>query len=92
MTDSHSAKATAGLALPFASTVSSYDSVGAAWQGRYGLPLAMGIVLLAAYALDRSGRDLRPQAGIVVHERAPDGQLAAVRVYDDIEPPVEYLR
>ena len=33
-------------------------------------------------------RDLAAQAGIGVFERDPDGLLAAVRVYDDIEPPV----
>jgi limonene-1,2-epoxide hydrolase len=33
------------------------------------------------------GHDLAPQAGLVVLERAPDGLLAAVRVYDDVEPP-----
>ncbi len=44
------------------------------------------------YNCVRWGRQaLLPQAGIVVHERAPDGLLAAVRVYDDIQPPVEYL-
>ena len=32
-------------------------------------------------------RDLPPQAGIAVYERDPDGLLAAVRVYDDVEPP-----
>ena len=32
--------------------------------------------------------DLPPQAGIAVHERGPDGLLAAARVYDDVEPPV----
>jgi limonene-1,2-epoxide hydrolase len=31
---------------------------------------------------------LPPQAGLAVHERGPDGLLAAVRVYDDIEAPV----
>ncbi len=31
--------------------------------------------------------DLPPQAGLAVHERGPDGLLAAVRVYDDIQPP-----
>jgi hypothetical protein len=31
--------------------------------------------------------DVLPQAGIAVYERGPDGPLAAVRVYDDIEPP-----
>ena len=33
--------------------------------------------------------DLPPQAGIGVYERGPDGLLAAARVYDDIEAPVE---
>jgi ketosteroid isomerase-like protein len=31
--------------------------------------------------------DLPPQAGIAVYERGPDELLAAVRVYDDVEPP-----
>ena len=33
--------------------------------------------------------DLTPQAGIGIYERGPDGLLAAARVYDDVEPPVE---
>jgi len=33
------------------------------------------------------GHDLPPQAGIGVFERGADGLLAAVRVYDDVEPP-----
>ncbi len=32
--------------------------------------------------------DLPPQAGIGIYERSPDGLLAAVRVYDDVEAPV----
>jgi hypothetical protein len=32
--------------------------------------------------------DLPPQAGIAVSERGPDGRLVAVRVYDDVEPPL----
>jgi hypothetical protein len=36
----------------------------------------------------RWGRNLlAPQAGLVVFERHPDGLLAAVRVYNDVEPP-----
>jgi ketosteroid isomerase-like protein len=31
---------------------------------------------------------LPPQAGIAVYERGPDGLLAAVRVYDDVEAPI----
>ena len=34
------------------------------------------------------GHRLPPQAGIGVYERGADGLLAAVRVYDDVEPPV----
>jgi hypothetical protein len=33
------------------------------------------------------GHDVPPQAGIAVHERSADGLLAAVRFYDDVEPP-----
>ena len=31
--------------------------------------------------------DLPPQAGLTVYERGGDGLLAAVRLYDDVEPP-----
>ncbi len=34
-------------------------------------------------------RDLPPQAGLGIFERGPDGLLAAARVYDDVEAPVE---
>jgi ketosteroid isomerase-like protein len=34
--------------------------------------------------------DLPPQAGIGVYERGPDGLLAAARVYDDVEAPVDH--
>lgn len=47
------------LLFPYVTTVHSLDRYGAAWQGRYGLPVAMGIVVLAACALDRSRRRLR---------------------------------
>jgi ketosteroid isomerase-like protein len=41
------------------------------------------------YNCVRWGRyDLPPQAGLGIWERGPDGRLAAVRVYDDVEPPV----
>jgi limonene-1,2-epoxide hydrolase len=33
--------------------------------------------------------DLPPQAGIVVFERGPGGLLVAVRIYDDLEAPVD---
>ena len=47
-----------------------------------------GVRCALEYNCVRWGRhDLPPQAGISVCERGPDGLLAAVRVYDDIEPP-----
>ena len=33
------------------------------------------------------GQELTPQAGLGVYERGPDGLLAAVRMYDDVEAP-----
>ncbi len=47
-----------------------------------------GVRCALEYNCVRWGRhDLPPQAGIGVYERGPDGLLAAVRVYDDVEPP-----
>ena len=34
--------------------------------------------------------DLPPQAGIAIYERGPDGLLAAARVYDDVDAPIEH--
>jgi len=36
--------------------------------------------------------ELPPQAGLAVFERGPDGLLAAARVYDEVEPPVQLDR
>lgn len=33
----------------------------------------------------RNGHDVPPQAGLGVFERGPDGRLAAVRIYDDVD-------
>jgi ketosteroid isomerase-like protein len=50
-----------------------------------------GVRCVLEYNCVRWGRhDLPPQAGIAVYERGPDGLLAAARVYDDIEAPVEH--
>lgn len=54
------------LAAPFVETVAAYDSTGAAWQGRYGLPLALGLVVLAGYALDRSAKVVSASALAVI--------------------------
>jgi ketosteroid isomerase-like protein len=48
-----------------------------------------GVRCAVEYNCVRWGRhDLPPQAGIGIYERGPDGLLAAVRVYDDIDAPV----
>jgi hypothetical protein len=47
-----------------------------------------GVRCALEYNCVRWGRhDLPPQAGVGLYERGPDGLLAAVRVYDDVEPP-----
>src|SRR2546423_711104 len=49
-----------------------------------------GVCCALEYNLVRWGsHDLPPQAGLAVHERGPDGPLSAVRVYDDVEAPVD---
>lgn len=42
-------------AIPAALTIATYDQLGVAWQGRYGLPLLFGVMLLGAEGLDRRG-------------------------------------
>ena len=41
------------LGLPFALQVHVYEAAGDIWQGRYGWPLSLGVLVLAGYALDR---------------------------------------
>jgi ketosteroid isomerase-like protein len=51
-----------------------------------------GVRCVVEYNCVRWGRhDLPPQAGLGVYERGPDGLLAAARVYDDIQAPVEHI-
>jgi hypothetical protein len=54
----------AALALPFVLTWVSKDGRGVMWQGRYGLPLAVGFVVIAGLILDRSGR--RPSRALLL--------------------------
>lgn len=42
----------ASVAVPAAATVLTYEVMGFGWQGRYGLPLLFGIVLVAGEVLD----------------------------------------
>ncbi len=66
------------LLLPYAMTVKSFDAYGAAWQGRYGLPVAIGMVLLAACGARPCGaRPSRPD---------PDGALPPLRGRADVRP------
>lgn len=44
------------FAVPVALTVVSYASEPFAWQGRYAMPLAVGLPIVAGYALSEAGR------------------------------------
>lgn len=43
------------IAGPFVFTYMTVDAKGQFWQGRYGLPFAVSVVLVAAVGLDRAG-------------------------------------
>ncbi len=47
------------LLVPLLSTIAVYNSSGAVWQGRYGLPLTVGMILLVGVALEE--RPPRPR-------------------------------
>ncbi len=48
-----------------------------------------GVRCAVEYNCTRWGsHPLPPQAGLMIHERGADGLLAAVRMYDDVEPPI----
>ncbi|MFL6156781.1 MAG: DUF2142 domain-containing protein [Marmoricola sp.] len=44
--------AVASFAVPAALTVQAFGQMGAAWQGRYGMPFTVGLLLLGAAVLD----------------------------------------
>jgi hypothetical protein len=70
------------LLIPVVVTVRTYDALsGIDWQGRYELPLLIGLVVLAAYALDRDGRTLP----------TPPGAAAALFVVAQAVAPVYVL-
>ena len=49
-----------GLLFPFVTSVQTYNQHSVAWQGRYGLPLTMGMMVLAGLALDLRERAAPP--------------------------------
>jgi hypothetical membrane protein len=48
------------IVVPAVLTAATYADLGYAWQGRYGLPLLVGVILVAAEGADRVGATLRP--------------------------------
>lgn len=70
------------LAVPVAITLATFDTLGSVWQGRYGYPFAIGIILLGGLALDRAvtGPRLVPVvvAGAVMATIQVIGQLGVL--------------
>jgi limonene-1,2-epoxide hydrolase len=63
-----------------------FDSGGITLQ--YCETVDSGVNCALEYNVLAWGRDaVPPQAGLAVFERTPNGRLAAVRLYDDVEPP-----
>ncbi len=50
------AVAMASWAVPAALTVHAFDQIGPAWQGRYGMPFTVGLLVIAGGLIDSSGR------------------------------------
>lgn len=49
-----------------------------------------GVAAALEYTCVRWGATcIPPQAGVAVYERGPDGLLAAARIYDDVDPPLD---
>jgi hypothetical protein len=72
--------ALAGLSLagPLAMTLWTYRDVGVIWQGRYGMPLSVGILVLGGLALDRAGAVLTRGRLLAAAAAVTAGQLVAV--------------
>ena len=79
--------AAASLAGPFAVTLRTYRDLGVVWQGRYGMPLSLGVLLLAGLALDRSpcARRLGRRTVVAGTALLAVGQALAVRHAVDLE-------
>lgn len=52
--------------LPFAFTATTLSSLGAVWQGRYGLPYSVGVVLVAATVISGRHGATRPSGRVLV--------------------------
>jgi hypothetical protein len=74
------AVAVLSLLAPVAVTLRTYRDVGVIWQGRYGMPVSLGVLLLAGLALDRVGTLRHPGRRMLVAAGAlfAVGQAVAV--------------
>ncbi|MEP6817348.1 MAG: DUF2142 domain-containing protein [Marmoricola sp.] len=68
------------LGVPAVLTVVSYAHVGLSWQGRYGLPLTVGLFLVAGWVLDQHASPARTR--IVVPLFVLTGTACAISVAD----------
>ena len=85
---------TVAILVPVAATVVTYAAVGVGWQGRYELPLLVGIVMLAGQVLDRGSDVSRRLVWVVVVVLAATSYLSLLCLglreargpYDDGRP------
>jgi hypothetical protein len=57
----------ASMAVPVLFTANMYGRYGSIWQGRYGLPMSVGVLMLCAVALEESPLAGRQTAGRRTH-------------------------
>ena len=71
--------AVSSLAGPLVLTLHGYRDVGVIWQGRYGMPFSVGLLVLAGLALDLRGAAApRRPVGVVLGGAFVAGHLVAV--------------
>lgn len=68
----------ATVVVPAFATFATVDRFGVAWQGRYGLPLGVGAIVLMAWAVDKSGVTLSGRLGLPAAALFLVAQVASV--------------
>ena len=72
----------ASLGIPLAIGIATFAEFGAAWQGRYGLPVAIGLILLPAFALELAGYRHRLQQPLLMSAVAALATAHVVSIVD----------
>ena len=82
------------LCVPLALTILTYDALGVAWQGRYALPLSVGVVLVSTHALSTATglRDQWVLPTILISAMVVTHALTLVALVESFRTPISPLQ